>query len=220
MSTLKKQALFNLILVLALMIFSVRSVQAAGSPTGNKKIDHLSGLASITATDTIKIPGDFSNLQNAINQVSDGGIIEISSGTYNSPPSGFNLSNLNKSFTIQAAPGANVVLNGRDSNYILSSHNVSPDQAGFIVIKGIIFANGYAHQDGVGVVTLYATNATFIDVEFRKNYKSSSPGRTVGAAVNIADNSTVFFTNCKWVDNTSQDGGAGLGIRELGCIHP
>lgn len=214
---MKKYKLFypykHIIIAITLLFAAISSVQAAEPLPGLHGTNQMTGLVSLTATDTIKIPQDSSSLQDAIQQVLDGGIIEISSGTYYSPSGGFSLSNLQKSFTIQAAPGASVVLSGNGSNRILSSYNNSPDQAGAIVIKDITIANGYANQDGVGVVTLYTSKISFINVTFRDNYKSSSPGRTVGATVDIADDSTVFFINCEWKDNTSEDGGAGLGIR-------
>jgi predicted outer membrane repeat protein len=199
--------------VVLISIISTLSVEAAGIQATT-----LQDPNPEDTTTFIRVPTDVASLQTAIQQVSDGGVIEMASGTYYSPTTGFSLSNLNKGFTIQAAPGASVVLHGQGTNRILSSYNTSPDQAGHILIKGITIANGYAYQDGVGVVTLYATNATFIDVTFRDNYKASSPGHTVGAAVNIADRSTIYFTNCEWNSNTSRDGGAGLGIRDSQVI--
>ena len=38
----------------------------------------------------------FANIQNAINQISDGGIIEIASGTYQPPSQGYTILQLNK----------------------------------------------------------------------------------------------------------------------------
>src|SRR3990170_8225361 len=42
----------------------------------------------------IHVPGDVVSLQQAISQVPDGGVIEISGGVYPSPDGGFRISNL------------------------------------------------------------------------------------------------------------------------------
>jgi len=203
---------YRLSLVFVLLLSTIASIQpvsAAGS-----SVPESAHPNSVSAADIIRVPSEVSSLQTAINQVPDGGTIEIASGTYNSPSNGFNLSNLNKSFTIKAAPGATPILDGRGSNRVLSSYNESPQKAGFITIKGLIIEDGYVNQDGVGAVSIYASNLSFIDTVFRNNNKKSSSGQTVGAAVNIADRATVFFSNCTWENNTSENGGAGLGIRD------
>ncbi|RLC77067.1 MAG: hypothetical protein DRI61_12180, partial [Chloroflexi bacterium] len=83
------------LLILALM----QSLSSSGSP-----------MAQATAS-IIRVPQD-ADLQTAIWLVGDGGVIEISGGTYPSPNGGFVICDLGKSFTIRAAPGETVVLDG------------------------------------------------------------------------------------------------------------
>lgn len=159
----------------------------------------------------IYVPGlNDINLQTAVLQVADEGIIEIASGTYFSPSQGFDLSDLNKNFTIQAAPGATVILDGRERNRILTSMNRSAEDAGHVVFKNIVFANGFSSTDFESAITLKNANATFIDSSFQNNVKShSSPGGALKARF-----STVFFYHCTWTNNISNGGGAGLDLRD------
>ncbi len=64
------------------------------------------------ATAQIHVPEDVSSLQQAIQQVSNGGVIEVSDGTYAVPSNGFRIQRP-ASFTIRAAAGATVILDGR-----------------------------------------------------------------------------------------------------------
>lgn len=154
------------------------------------------------------------DLQAAINQVADGGVIELASGTYMAPAGGFTLVNQSKSFTMRAASGAIVVLDGGNSSQILFAQNAAYSAAPSVVVEGITFANGYSASDGRGAISLYSVNFTFVDVTFRNNRKVHSAGTTTGGAVAIFGGAKVFFFNCLWDANYSEDGGAGIGMRD------
>src|SRR4051794_20965887 len=63
-------------------------------------------------------------LQQALDSVSDGGVIELAAGTYSAPTGGWtifpDLSGGTRSFTVRAAAGANVVLTGNNTTRILT----------------------------------------------------------------------------------------------------
>src|SRR5688572_6987764 len=70
--------------------------------------------SSAEAQTVIQVPGGVADLQAAIDQVPDGGVIEIADGTYLAPstpsPGGFLIANTGRRFTIRAAMGATVRL--------------------------------------------------------------------------------------------------------------
>src|SRR3954464_10245307 len=63
----------------------------------------------------IRVPQN-STLAAALTKIADGGTIEIAAGTYPSPPKGFSISNARKGFTVRAAAGATVVIDGGGSS--------------------------------------------------------------------------------------------------------
>lgn len=69
-------------------------------------------------------------LQQALDGVPDGGIIEVAAGTYAASPGGWtiysDLSGGTRSFTVRAAPGASVVLTGNGTMRILTLPHPSP----------------------------------------------------------------------------------------------
>src|SRR5689334_18110378 len=67
----------------------------------------------------IRVPQDARTPDAAISRVADGGAIEMAAGTYPSPPSGFKFGNLRKGFTIRAAAGAAVAIDGGGTRNLL-----------------------------------------------------------------------------------------------------
>ncbi len=166
-------------------------------------------LASVTI---IRVPSQVANIQDAINQVPDGGIIEIANGTYNSPSGGWRMNDLQKGFTIRAAAAATVTLSGGGTRDILRFQNSDLSRGRPVTFQGLVFANGRSQTEGIAAgATLYKAQATFIDCVFRNN--TSNVSTTVGGGIYVADSSEVFFYRTVWVDNISRVGGAGLGIR-------
>lgn len=198
------------LLVLGIFLGWVQNAQAATLTQAYQPAFAQAALSS----SIIYVPGSNNmNLQTAINNVSDGGIIEIAAGTYTAPSGGFSILDMNKSFTLRAAAGATVTLNGAGSNRILQFRN-SVENSAHIDFIGITFYNGFSSLDYIAAgITLTKAKATFIDCKFTNNRKTVSPARTVGDAV-VAVNSTAFFVNTTWQDNLSEDGGAAIGIRD------
>ncbi|MEW5870929.1 MAG: hypothetical protein AB1894_16770 [Chloroflexota bacterium] len=202
------------LLALGLFLGWVQNARAA-APMQEYQADFSEKAeVSLLSSSIIYVPGtNNKNLQTAINEVSDGGIIEIANGTYTSPSGGFSILDMNKSFTVRAAPGATVILNGAGSTRVLQFRN-SVENSAHIDFIGITFSNGFSSLDYIAAgVTLTKAKATFIDCAFFNNQKSMSPNRTVGDAV-VVVNSTAFFYNATWQNNLSQDGGAAIGIRD------
>lgn len=167
---------------------------------------------AVQNTSFIRVPQD-TDLQTAINQVSDGGVIEIAAGTYSSPSGGFVISDLGKSFTIRAAAGATVVLDGGGIREILTFVNSSADRGGLVVFQDLIFANGRAVTDGrAGGATLYRAQAYFLRCTFREN-QGMQPS-TGGGGVLVAQGSEVTFESCTWSGNTAKNFGGGLVVSD------
>ncbi len=211
---------FSILIVIAILLgwpvnFRVSSyadTQVFGSPRFTSL--HLSDQEQTT----IHVPGEIASLQDAIGQVADGGTIELASGTYVAPANGFLIHDLGKGFTIRAADGTTVILSGGGSSPILRFQNSSRSQGGPVTFEGLTFANGYSTTEGLaGGVTIYEGAATFVDCTFTNNVGAVST--TVGGAVYIAEDSSVFFFNTIWVDNVSRVGGAGLGIRSQSKVY-
>jgi hypothetical protein len=166
----------------------------------------------------IHVPGDVANLQDAIHQVTDGGVIELAAGSYYSPNNGFVISNLGKGFTVRAASGAYVVLDGGGVHEILRFQNSSRSSGGPVLFQDLVFANGLSDQEGVaGGVTIYEGEGTFSDVTFENNL--ANVNTTVGGAVYIAEHSKVIFNNILWKENISRVGGAGIGVRSESDVY-
>ena len=160
----------------------------------------------------IRVPQDVANLQTAISQVSNGGIIEMAAGVYNAPPNGFLIGDLPKSFTIRAASGASVILDGGGVNEIVTFINSNPASGGTVVFQGLTFRNGRTAQGGrAGGVTLQRAKAAFINCSFQNN--GAILPAISGGGILVAVNSSASFTNCSWIGNSANFGG-GLAINE------
>lgn len=164
----------------------------------------------------IRVPQDVANLQDAINQIGDDGVIEITGGTYAAPIGGFRINNPRKSLTIQAANSEQVILDGQGVHDILRMQNSSRADTGLIQFRNIVFANGFSTQDSIAAaITIQYAYAKFEDCEFRDN---TSQMKTVGGAIHIWDDSEITFINGTWLRNTSQIGGGGIGIRDNSTV--
>jgi predicted outer membrane repeat protein len=165
----------------------------------------------------IYVPGEM-DLQTAIYQIDDGGIIEIADGIYPSPLSGFGINNLGKGFTIRAASSATVVLDGGTSRDIVRFINTSLAAGGLVVFEGLTFADGYSSTDGLaGGVTLQYAQAIFRDCIFQNN-RGNQPS-TGGGGVFVALSSTAIFINCDWEGNSAKNFGGGLAVNELATAY-
>ena len=151
------------------------------------------------ATPVVQV-ADAAALQNALNTVPEGGIIEIAAGTYNAPSGGFtiypDLSGGTRGFTVRAASGASVVLSGGGGSEILNF--TTPK---LVTFQGLTFANGASTaQYHGGAVSLSGVQANFVSCTFQNN--AAKNPFTGGGAIWI-DTSTVSFQSCTWTNNTA-----------------
>jgi hypothetical protein len=160
---------------------------------------------TVSYAQTIINVGPQGSLQNAINSVPDGGIIELATGTYNAPSGGFTIYGGTKGFTVRAAAGASVTLSGHGATDILRF----TESLHVVTFQALTFADGAIQQNFIGgAMTLVNVKAVFIGCVFRSNSAGASGGTGGGGLwINAAD---VFFQDCTWNNNTSPNFGGGL----------
>lgn len=145
-------------------------------------------------------------LQQALNTVPDGGAIELAGGTYNAPSGGWTIfpqASPDRSFTVRAAAGARVVLDGGRTTKILTVISSKP-----IAFENLTFANGLSTQQFyAGGVSIARTEVSFLSCNFENNAANSNG--TGGAGVWI-DTSTVSFDSCVFKNNTTPNFGGGM----------
>ncbi|MGH9362519.1 MAG: hypothetical protein ACRD2T_11435 [Thermoanaerobaculia bacterium] len=146
-------------------------------------------------------------LGNAIRNVANGGVIELRAGVYPSPAGGFSITNLKKSFTVQAAPGAAVVLDGEGKRPILRLKNgASGKQVNF---GRLTFRNGAATpgKTDAGGVTVEAAAARFVRCVFTRN--GTSGVAVGGGALRLTRDAQVTLVQSTFEGNGStRRGGA------------
>lgn len=166
------------------------------------------------ATPIVQV-SDAAALQNALNTVPDGGIIEIAAGSHLDAPTqidggghkpGFtiypDLAGGTRSFTVRAAPGAPVVLSGGGATAVLSL--TTPK---LVTFQGLTFERGVSNIPyRGGAISLSGVQANFVSCTFRDNAATDA----VGAGSVWIDTSTVSFQGCTWTNNTSKTYGAGF----------
>ena len=168
---------------------------------------------SQSSNSLLVVPRDIANLQDAIAQVADGGIIEMQAGLYQAPAGGFRINNLTKSFVIRAALGSEVILDGGGNTDILRMQNSTRALGKLVTFENLTFANGRTGEHAVaGAVTLHYAEATFQSCIFKSNNGFQSVSG--GGAVAVALDSNVRFYNSKWLDNNAQNEGGGLAIQD------
>jgi predicted outer membrane repeat protein len=174
----------------------------------------VSLLATVSAAgELIRVPIEVGTLESAISQISDGGVIEMDNGTYPTPVGGWFFANLQKSFTIRAATGATVTLDGSNARPVFRLQNTNPALGGQVSFESLIFANGRSTQNGVGGgVTIEANTALFTDCVFQNN--ESDADITGGGGVFVFGESVVQFIRCEFLDNRATNEGAGFKIGE------
>ena len=142
--------------------------------------------------------------QQAINSAADGSVIELAAGTYTAPGGGFTLYNPTTGFTIRAAAGAVVTLNGGGTTDILRYTNSQKP----ITFQGIAFLNGLSNTNFIGGgMTVDHAEAIFIGCTFQNDVANGSITGGGGLWLNAAK---VSFQSCIFNANTSLNYGAAL----------
>jgi hypothetical protein len=181
----------------------------------------LSAAGSASGAQIVHVPADAATLTAAVAAVDDGGVIEMSGGTYAAPSGGFLLNNLGKAFTVRAAHGATVVLDGGGSRPVLRVINSSAPSGKPIVFENITFFDGLSTLNGVaGGVTVARATVSFIGCTFDQNGSDASV--TGGGGVYVYGGETAFFSDCVFTDNWARNEGGGLRLDEslaylVGC---
>jgi len=160
----------------------------------------------------VRVPQDAKTLDAAIGRVADGGVIEMAAGTYPSPPNGFTINNARKGFTVRAAAGAAVALDGGGSRNLLRFVNSDRARGKRVTFEGLTFQNGYSADNGEsGGVTLSAAEALFRRCSFVGNRTGGL--MTGGGAVKALPGSSATFVDCAFRGNSSPIRGGALVVR-------
>src|SRR6185369_4736866 len=160
------------------------------------------GVASAAVPPKVISVKTSAQLQSAFASVTDGGIIELSAGIYLAPAKGFSISNPRKGYTVRAAAGAAVTLDGQSKVPVLRFKNGDRSKGKLITFQGLTFLRGVSTSEGdSGGVTLNAAEARFVDCKFLNN---KATGKTTGGgAARIYLNSAATFVNSSFNGNSS-----------------
>lgn len=165
----------------------------------------------------VRVPQDAKTLAAALKSVPDGGIIEMAAGTYASPGSGFLINNARKGFTVRAAAGAKVVLDGGGSRQLLRYANSDRARGKLVTFERITFQNGFSAKSGIsGGVTMTKAEALFRTCSFVNN-RAAAPA-TGGGAVKVLDGSSATFVGCSFRGNSSQLRGGAMTVRNATAV--
>ncbi len=172
-------------------------------------------LAPAASAQALISVSDSASLQAAINVAPSGSVIELAAGTYAAPAGGFVINDRGTSFTIRAASGATVVLDGQNAREVVRFINSSLAAGGPVTFQGLTFANGLSATDGLaGGVTMHRARATFVSCAFQGN--RSSAASTGGGGIVVALGSVAHFLNVTWSGNTARNFGGGLALEDAG----
>lgn len=168
-------------------------------------------MVPAVSADIISVPAEVATLQSAITQAQEGDVIELATGTYDSPSGdGFQIFDRNRSFTIRAAFGASVTLSGGGTRRILKMRNNGAGDYS-VLFENLTFADGFNSTNGsAGGVTIENGRATFVNCDFENN--TSQASSTGGGAVIVTQGSTVHFFNSRFTGNTAKNEGGGLRV--------
>lgn len=146
-------------------------------------------------------------LQSAFGTVANGGVIEVAGGTYASPTGGFAILNPNKAFTVRAATGATVALDGGGTRLVLRYMSTSAALQGAVTFEDLIFRNGRSTEAARGGgITQELGRAYFHRCVVENNSSTSGGGGYFGY------NGAFSW----WVDSTIRNNsslGSGAGFR-------
>jgi hypothetical protein len=169
--------------------------------------------AAAASNQLVRVPQDARTLDAAISRVADGGVVEMAAGTYPSPPGGFFIGNAHKGFTVRAAAGAAVAIDGGGSRKLIRYVNSNLARGKLVTFERITFQNGYSADTGfAGGITLSAAAARFRNCRFAAN-RAASP-LTGGGAVKVIVGSTATFIGCSFDGNSSNLRGGAIVVRD------
>lgn len=156
----------------------------------------------------IQVPSQ-GTLQQAIGNVTDGGVIQIASGTYTAPAGGFVIANQTKRFTVRAAAGANVVLTG-GGGIVLYFNNAVAANGRPVTFEGLTFSGGVSANDSFGgAVTMVRAEATFLGCTFQNN--AATTANSGGGAI-LMNAARALIVDSTFSANTARRFGGAIGM--------
>jgi predicted outer membrane repeat protein len=176
------------------------------------------GFSAARLSQLVRVPQDAKNLAVAIGKVADGGVIEMAAGTYPSPgKNGFTIGNARKGFTVRAAAGATVILDGGGKFPLLRFANKDRSRGKLVTFERITFQNGFSNTAGkAGGVTLSQAEALFRSCSFVNNRVAAAA--TGGGAAKVIDSSSATFINSSFRGNSSQLRAGAIAVRSAEAV--
>lgn len=145
--------------------------------------------------------------QQALNDIPEGGIVELAAGTYNAPSGGFTIY-APKGFTVRAAAGAAVTISGGGVSDIVRLANGTVGSGRAVRFEDLNFKDGRTTQNFIGgAFTIVNTEAIFVRCDFSNN--AANPDTTGGGALWI-QNSYVTLQGCSLRSNRSKNYGGAI----------
>ncbi len=160
----------------------------------------------ISNASVLMVPGPQKiTLNQAIQQVMDGGVIEVSPGIYQEF---LEIKNSSKNFVIRSTNG-DVFLEppfGGNKGILYLKNN-----SGLIIFEGLTFRYGYSSIDGHGgAATIDNAKATFIDCDFSENIgEQPSAG---GGALFVTNNSKIYIYSSSFKGNKNKNYGGAIAL--------
>jgi hypothetical protein len=162
---------------------------------------------NVNSSSIINVPGDYSNIQDAINNALDGTKIIVASGTYN-----VNDLNITKDIILKGSGMGSTILDGQGSNRIMTINATGQDT---LRIIDMTIKNGNALSSGGYVVGFEgsSTIAKFENIVFENN--GGGTGNTLFRGLGP---DKTFYVNSV-VRNNSAENCAGIGEATVyGCL--
>ncbi len=202
-------------LPLALAAASVDpGLAAASAHPGLAAAPPAATAAAASANGLLRVPQDVATLQQAIAQVAGGGIIELAAGTYPAPAAGFKISNAGRGFTIRAAPGGAVTLDGGGQHPVFVLRNSARAHGRLIVFENLTFRNGGGGSAVTSPgVTVDAGEARFVGCGFQGNAGAAGAD---GGGVKVRNGSAAVFIGSTFTGNSSPIAGGAMMVNASG----
>ena len=191
------------------LTLAVTGAAAAATPAQGPRLEVRTGLPA-AVSGLVRVPQDVPTLDQAISQVVNGGVVELAAGTYAAPAGGFKITNPGKGFSIRAATGATVALDGGGSHPVFVLRNTARSRGGLIVFENLIFQNGGGGSSNLSPgVTVDSGEAHFVGCRFANNVGATGAD---GGGVKVRNGSAASFMDSSFTGNSSPIAGGAMMI--------